>query len=273
MISVIVSSYREDQFQTFNASLEQHIGVPFELIRMHNPGTMGIAQAYNKAAERAKFPLLCFVHEDVLFRTPNWGQLLLDIFSKQTVDVLGIAGSQIKLSLPTGWTSGIATKDFVHIEMPGEGRSTLIRNWNSKERLVPVKVLDGVFIVTKATVWSRLRFDEDNTGFHFYDIDFSLRASENHSVVVTDQILLYHASTGNFGDQWVEKSIEFHRKFKQPHLFDDNRRWKHQSRHSWYSRLITEKIRWKNKLKFCSEMGFSFRLSTIKPMVKLLMSK
>ncbi|MFX4377337.1 glycosyltransferase, partial [Acinetobacter baumannii] len=69
-----------------------------------------ICSAYNEGAEKAKYDNLCFVHEDVVFRTNNWGQIALTEVKK--FDLLGVAGSNYKSKAISGWASGSAKLDF-----------------------------------------------------------------------------------------------------------------------------------------------------------------
>ena len=93
------------------------IGVPWEAIIIDNTiSPKGITQVYNKAAAQAKFDILCFVHEDVLFTTQNWGETLINTFKADNrVGLIGVAGSKYKSKLPSGWFSGISAIDCCNI--------------------------------------------------------------------------------------------------------------------------------------------------------------
>ena len=76
MISIVVSSYQEPLYQSFVNSVEKTIGVPYEIIKVENPGIMGICKAYNLGVSKAKYDIVCFSHEDVLCYSENWGKRL-----------------------------------------------------------------------------------------------------------------------------------------------------------------------------------------------------
>jgi hypothetical protein len=64
-------------------------------------------------------------------------------------------------------------------------------------------------------VWDEFKFDEINfTGFHNYDIDFSLSIGQKYRVVFTDKILLEHFSQGSYNASWIKSTITLHSKWQ-----------------------------------------------------------
>src|SRR4051812_3797632 len=104
MVSIIVSSYKQDYFKQFEKNVDKTIGVPYEIIKIENPGLMGICKAYNIGAAKAHYPYLCFVHEDVIFQTQDWPKPLLEKFKTDiSTGLIGIAGGKYKSISPFGW--------------------------------------------------------------------------------------------------------------------------------------------------------------------------
>ena len=62
MLSIIVSSYKEDDFNQFSKNVKETIGDDFqyEIIQQWNPGIIGICEAYNKGAEKSKYENFTF---------------------------------------------------------------------------------------------------------------------------------------------------------------------------------------------------------------------
>ena len=121
MISIIISSYRADKFSVLEQNIKETIGVEYEIIKIHNPGKMGICEAYNRGAAQAKFPYLCFLHEDVEFRTNKWGENLLTHFDADAnAGVIGIAGSIFKCKMVSSWwqpeVAGVEPKRFNYVQ-------------------------------------------------------------------------------------------------------------------------------------------------------------
>ena len=94
MLSIIVSSYQPENFSALEKNIAETCGVDYELIKIDNPGIMGIPKAYNKGAKKARFENLLFLHEDVLFHTQNWGEnvagvlSILSILAKATIGIV-----------------------------------------------------------------------------------------------------------------------------------------------------------------------------------------
>ena len=77
MISIIISSANSKQLEEVSQNVAQTIGVPYEIISFNNAdGSMGICEVYNKGTAKAKYDLLCFMHEDLLFKTMDWGKVV-----------------------------------------------------------------------------------------------------------------------------------------------------------------------------------------------------
>jgi hypothetical protein len=87
-------------------------------------------------------------------------------------------------------------------------------HWIKNE--IEVVCIDGTFMCCSKSTWEKVRFNEEIlSGFHFYDIDFSLRIAYYKKVIVTNKINIVHFTKGgNFGDKWVEHAFIFHNEFK-----------------------------------------------------------
>ncbi|WP_129714300.1 glycosyltransferase [Pedobacter sp. SYP-B3415] len=219
MISVIVCSVDPDQLEALMKNIEATISVPYELIAYDNRNTgRGICAVYNEGVKRAKYELLCFVHEDVRFLSADWGSVVQNIFANNSrCGLLGIAGSQYKTAAPSGWhTIGLASarynlvQGFKRNNQADEHRQQSDENQTESE----VAVIDGVWFCTTKKIAIQLPFDEQHlVGFHGYDIDFSLQVGQSYQVIVTQNVLLKHFSEGNFDQGWVTEMLAVHRKW------------------------------------------------------------
>ncbi|RYZ29584.1 MAG: hypothetical protein EOO10_05855 [Chitinophagaceae bacterium] len=221
MVSIVVSSYKEQYFTSFETNVGKTIGLPYEIIKIDNPGLMGICEAYNKGARMAKYEILCFAHEDIEMVTPDWGRIIQRYFEQDTnLGVVGIAGSQYKSFAPSGWQPGMGD-DFIHCNLLqaytySEKDTELIYMNPSKEKFPKVVCVDGVWFCTKKSIVLEHPFDEDTfQNFHCYDLDFSLSLFGKYDLRVTYDVLLKHYSEGNYGNPlWVEESIKLYRKWQ-----------------------------------------------------------
>ncbi len=214
MISLIVCSINKGLLEGLKASVAETIGVEHEwLIWDNRKSGKGICEVYNHMAEQAKYPCLCFLHEDLVFKTNGWGKYLLELFSGTDYDLIGIAGSEYKSKIFSGWYSGGGACDYSNIyHRVGNVEYPLSfpEKWPSPERRVVT--IDGVFMVCRKQVWESIKFNEGLLkGFHFYDIDFSIRAARLFKVGVTRKIDIIHLTVGgDFGEKWIRDGILFH---------------------------------------------------------------
>lgn len=264
MISIIISNYQEDKFASIKKNLKSTIGnVDYEIIKIFNPGIMGISNAYNKGARLAKFPYLLFIHDDIKFLSINWGKGLLKLFQIENTGVIGLAGGKKKSNLPTGHDLGIDKYRCVQV----------CHSENEKIALHPfpvkIKTLDGVFLALSKERWQEFKFNETIKGFHFYDLDISLRISEKYQNYIVPNIQILHFSKGAFNDNWVEAVLTFHSNI---YNFDNIKKSeKIVIKKFWFKRLLFENISFKNRLKYVAHMGFD--INSGKDAIRFLFSK
>ncbi|WP_297985036.1 glycosyltransferase [uncultured Chryseobacterium sp.] len=251
MLSIIISSYQAHYFSALEKNIAETIGIPYEIIKIENPGIMGICEAYNKGAEKSKFEHLLFLHEDVRFDNLNWGNILMDkYFQLQNVGILGLAGDKVKFHLPYGFSSGLIKLGYMFVKhKEGDAKHFLI-----PQNPLKVKPMDGVFLAMKKDVWNRLKFDESIKGYHFYDLDITLRSSEHYQNYLVHDIDFLHFSTGNFGTEWVNACIKFNKRIYSSYDYVAPKQ-KRDIRKFWYKKLSGEKINFGTRLQYMISMG------------------
>lgn len=207
MISIVVCHRSKPFLQQFEQSLANTIGVEYELFVIDNShGTYGICQAYNLGGDQAKYDVLCFVHEDILFHTPNWGLNLIQHFVNPSVGAVGVAGSKIfgRKWFTFGGKHGFGKINI--LQHTKTGKAVKLEKTDPDVKSGIVVSLDGVFIACRKSVFTNLRFDEINLQhFHCYDMDFSLRVSQHYQVLVAYDILLEHISSANYDTRFFQE--------------------------------------------------------------------
>ncbi len=186
-------------------NIAETIGVPHEIIIIENDiYRYPIAKAYNIGAERARFPLVCFSHEDIRFHTPDWGKILIQNFEITGARLIGICGCTVKTIHPSSvyLIGSNLNRQYQLQTLPGE-----IAFYNENpfnEAFAEVCVLDGSFIASTKQAWEETKFSETYLpAFHGYDIDFSLKNYVRGKVVVSYNFLIEHFSLGSFNKSWV----------------------------------------------------------------------
>lgn len=215
MISVLICSSNPVLLEQVKKNIEETIGIPYEIIYEDNREfNRGICSVYNSLASRASFPILCFVHEDVLFNTINWGSIIINNFATDKgIGLIGVAGCKYKSAFYSGWYSNNKELDCAnYVHQYKQGKEQVYLSPTGNKELQEVVCIDGVFMCCKKEVWEKNKFnDEVLNGFHFYDIDFSLRVAWESKVVVTYDVALTHiTSGGDYGNKWVEIAIKYH---------------------------------------------------------------
>lgn len=217
MISIVICSYKELRYEQVAQSIDETIGVPYELIKIDNlVHQYGICKAYNLGAAQAKFNYICFMHEDIIFKSKDWGKKLLSFSTAQPNPVvIGVAGSTYKSLFPSGWAQGLFETDYVNVIQHYSKGTAVDRNLDAA-RYVEVVSLDGVFLFTHRDVWQENKFDEHTFDkFHGYDLDFSFQAGRKYQLFVSPEVLIEHFSSGDLNRDWVEYAIKLTEKWEK----------------------------------------------------------
>jgi len=214
MISVLICSVNPDLLNNVRENIQHSIGVPFEILYFNNFKIgNGICKVYNELAAKAKFSILCFLHEDVILKTQGWGEKIIDLLKEPDAGLVGIAGSKYKSAYFSGWYTGIKEFDCAnYTHFNGSESEKVMLPPDDNRSVEEVVCLDGVFICCKKATWKQILFDEKKLkGFHFYDIDFSVRAAFDYKILVSYEIEITHLTTGgDYSNNWVQTAISYH---------------------------------------------------------------
>lgn len=221
MISIIICSRSQEMLREVSQDVAQSIGLPYEIIAIDNSeGKYSIFQAYNLGIAKSKFNYLCFMHEDISFETPDWGKKVINTFeSNVKLGLLGVAGSSYKPAVPSGWSFDSACDDTTYMNIvqyyKGGNKKNKIYSKPKNEPVSKVVSVDGVWFCTTKEIAAQVKFDEQTfSGFHCYDVDFSLAVLQHYEVAVTFEILINHFSEGSFNDSWITDTLKLHKKWR-----------------------------------------------------------
>lgn len=211
-ISFIIIKYKGDYFENLERNIKQYCDCTFEIIKIDNTQATysSIAKAYNAHIERPRFDLVCFLHEDVLFKD-FWGVNVLELMTEYPeIGLLGLVGAKFKSLQVTSYTNKIENRRYIR------GKLANYQTINNKP-FEEVVCVDGVFLLTRKSLLSKIMFDEQIiTGFHGYDMDFSLQVfNSGHKVVVTEGINLIHFSGGKRDLVWLQTNQRISHKWRK----------------------------------------------------------
>ena len=174
-----------------------------------------LAVAYNEAAHAAAHEHMVFVHDDVELVSP--APLAALARSLREADVVGLAGSARATGPAVLWSGHPDLHGWVSYPA-ANGTGLEAAPLSLRHGVVGgMQTLDGLLIACRREVALDVGFDAETfDAFHFYDLDFCVRAHRaGWRLAVTTDVLAVHASRGGFGDEWQRYRERFQAKFPE----------------------------------------------------------
>lgn len=202
MISIITCSRTPQLSQELQDNIAATIGCEYELVTIDNSqNKYNIFQAYNEGVRRAKGNVLCFCHDDIMFRSNEWGNEIEKMFTNQSIGLIGVAGSHFMSSVPMYWWSSPYIAQY-NLENDHGVQKHNITIEHMVNHLEEVATVDGLCFFIPHKMFNKLEFDEKTySNFHAYDMDICMQVQLlNLKVYVTDVILIEH--------YWSESSFK-----------------------------------------------------------------
>lgn len=216
MISIVICGRDKEISPNLFNNINTTIGVPYELIYIDNSeNTLNLFSAYNKGVIASNYELICFMHDDIIYKTTHWGSLVIDKFSSSEVGAIGVAGTPYVSYFPgPWWASSLVAQNIIQ-----ENKQTTL-NYTStlhNQYIAPVILLDGVWLCIRKSIFKQIHFDEFNfNGFHMYDMDISMQIfDKGYKLFCIYDILLEHKSIGKLNKNWVNNRIQFYKKWRK----------------------------------------------------------
>ena len=224
MISIIICNRNKDISPTLKKNITETIGIEHEIICIDNSTNQyNIFQAYNLGIREAKYSIICFMHDDILYHTVNWGKKIAAYFQNPQIGMLGIAGPTYMSKSPGIWwgienpqnrTYSIRQHNLDTNRLD-QSEQHLTNNNPYNESISEVVALDGLFFCIPKRLFEKISFDEKFGGFHFYDIDISMQVNQlGYKCICIYDILIEHISTPNLSKEWIYASRKFFDKWK-----------------------------------------------------------
>jgi glycosyltransferase involved in cell wall biosynthesis len=227
MISVIICSRSSEINPIFFKNITEKIGSQHELIVIDNSqNKYSIFEAYNIGIAQSKGDYWCFIHDDILFHSQDWGKIIQRIFEEDLkVGLIGVAGTKVKTKMPSAWWDCPENLKVLNIiqHLP----SGAVEHWQKgfpKNKIEEVVVIDGVFMAARRL--NTIRFSNTFKGFHNYDLNLCLEyLKKEYKVVVATEILLEHFSMGSINSSWYQSTIKVHNHYRKilPLRFDNRK--------------------------------------------------
>jgi glycosyltransferase involved in cell wall biosynthesis len=216
MISIIVCCRNSDIQQSLKSNIEKTIGVEYELIIIDNSlQKHSIFSAYNLGVKKAKFPYLCFMHDDILYHTHDWGIKVIENFQDKNVGLIGIMGAHYLPRKPAYWFDSIKSENLILTN--NNFSEKIYRNYYSKgSDYTEAVVCDGIWICILKRLFDEVKFDDKTyQGFHFYDMDISMQILEKgYSVRIINNVLIEHFKASELDKSFYDNEKLFFEKWK-----------------------------------------------------------
>lgn len=203
MISIVVCTRTSHLPTEVKLNVEDTIGCKFELVEIDNSGNKySIFEAYNEGVSRSTGNVLCFMHEDVLFRSQGWGATIEKHFREnEEIGLIGFAGTHFLPDTPMYWTASPFVSQRNLNNDQGIVKEHFHEGWFGDNDLIEVVAVDGFCFFVKNKMFDRISFDAKTyKGFHLYDMDICMQVIEaGYKVCVCRDILIEHC--------WSEKKM------------------------------------------------------------------
>lgn len=166
-----------------------------------------ICKAYNEVIKESNDDLIVFSHNDVEILTRNWDIEIERIFNEnENLGILGLVGCSCFSGDSWAGDNGISYGMFIqeHKYRNITPHLLIFSPYLINDDFAKSVTVDGLFIAIRK---DRIKcvFDENLTGFHFYDVCFSV---DNHlkgvDVGITYKVLSKHLSDGNYNSNWYD---------------------------------------------------------------------
>jgi len=218
-IVVVFSSHLSDnENNIFINHVSSTIGCKYEIHCVKNYNERSLAEVYNsflnfKDIFYNENIIFVFCHNDIIFKTKNWGKILLSKFNNSNYGIIGVAGTTFLSENGTWWSDfGKAYGVVEHTDTVNDWTTMFSKPINN---IQPVVTIDGVFMAINPDQISK-SFDEDFGKFHFYDVPICLNNYlEGFDIGVTTDIKILHKSVGQTNNEWEENRVKFAEKFSE----------------------------------------------------------
>jgi GT2 family glycosyltransferase len=209
-VSIVICSIDDTRHERAVALYRRlFAAVRHEIVSIRN--ARSLAEAYNWALRHSVADVVVLSHDDVDILRPDFAVRLFERL--QEFDVVGVAGSTRSDGPAIGWSGHPHLRGWITHRAPDSD------NWqvdvlDPRPVAADIVLLDGVLLAGKREAFQAVPFDDVNfDGFHLADLDWSYRAAHSGAKLgVAGDLLLVHASRGNYDATWQRYADRFCRK-------------------------------------------------------------
>jgi len=213
MISIIICTLEEEIKYVLSDNIEKTIGVDYEVIYIYNENNKySIFEAYNLGVSKAKFSICCFMHDDIIYQTFNWGAFVVEYFEKnKDLGAIAVAGCKYLRKMPSIWS--IPKYNVFNIIQ--SDKKNKVKYWLNDSKAENIIVFDGMWFCIRKSLFDIIEFDKITyDGFHFYDLDIAMQIYiAGFKIKSVPNILIEHTSMGYLDRNWLKNAFKFYSKW------------------------------------------------------------
>jgi len=211
-ISIVVCSIDPKRLARLRTDLDRELAAEdWELVTIHD--ARSLSEGYRRGLAQARGELVVLCHDDIGILTRQFAARLRERLA--THDLIGVAGCDRLTGPKWFWSGPPHTASWVCEPL---NTGWLLGLLGTQAPVVDhAQALDGLFLAGHRAALLDLGLDDATfDGFHFYDLDLSWRAHRaGLRCAIALDLLLWHASGGNFGDSWQHYAQRFVQKFPE----------------------------------------------------------
>lgn len=215
-LSIIICSRKSKIPKDLVKNIDNTADCDYELIVIDNSqNNHSIFAAYNEGVKMSQGDVLCFMHDDIIYRTKGWGRKVLSYFSEECVGCIGVAGTKHFPRIPASWFSMKEETINIIQHYKEDDEGVLVKRGLSNEAS-KVVAIDGVWMCFPRSIFNKIRFDEKYGGFHAYDIDICMQVNAlKKDILVVSDILIEHFSCGTISKDLFNSNLMFFNKWEK----------------------------------------------------------
>lgn len=206
MISLIICSRTSKISNNLWKNINDTIGCEYELIVIDNSkNEHSIFSAYNEGVKRSQGDILCFMHDDIEYKTKDWGKEIHKKFLSQDIGCVGVIGSYI--------ITDFGYWDMMHPYVTGKVDNNDCNMFFQTPD--EVSVVDGMWFCIPKQLFNDIRFDDKQyTNFHWYDMDICMQIlQQKKRVCIERNIQISHCCHPRYDRNFMDNMTVFQQKW------------------------------------------------------------
>ena len=218
MLSLIICSRTPKISKELEKNIAETIGCEYELVVIDNSrNKYSIFSAYNEGVRQAKGNILCFMHDDILYKTQDWGKKVEEALKDESIGVAGVIGSYVMTKDYGYWDM---MQPYVTGRVPCGIDGKYINDCDyffDKNSLNEVVAVDGMWFCSRKDLFAKVSFDEQTFGgFHYYDMDICMQSLiAGYKNIVIRECDIWHNCHPQYNYSFLQSMMKFCNKWQQ----------------------------------------------------------